>query len=154
MMVEKGTVLVPTLAIVHKIVNEGDKLGVPEYGMRKAKIVFKSHVASVEKAYENGVIIATGTDTSGRIVRFGHHAVELELLCDCGMSPMESIVAATKTASEALDRQDRIGTLEADKLADLLVVDGNPLEDIKVLQDKNKIRMVVKNGDIVVNRPA
>jgi len=69
------------------------------------------------------------------------------------MSPMESIVAATKTASEALDRHDKFGTLEVDKLADLLVVDGNPLEDIKVLQNKNKIRMIVKNGDIVVNRP-
>lgn len=153
MMVEKGTVLVPTLAIVYEIVNHGDELGVPEYGMRKAKIVFKRHVESVKKAYEKGVIIATGTDTSGRIVRFGHHAVELDLLCGCGMSPMESIVAATKTASEALDRHDKFGTLEVDKLADLIVVDGNPLDDVKVLQNKNKIRMIVKNGDIVVNRP-
>ncbi|MFQ6074607.1 MAG: amidohydrolase family protein [Candidatus Bathyarchaeia archaeon] len=154
MMIDSGTILVPTLAIVYEIINRGEELGVPEYGMRKARLLFEAHVESVKNAYRKGAKIATGTDTSGRIVRFGNHAVELELLCKCGMSPMEAIVAATKTASEALGRQDKFGTLEAGKLADLIVVDGNPLEEIRVLQDKNRVRMVVKNGEIVVNRAA
>jgi len=154
MMIEKKAILVPTLAIVNKIIKHGKELGIPEYGLRKSAIVYESHVNSVKMAYEKGVEIATGTDTSGNICRFGDNAVELELLCSCGMSPMESIVAATKTASKALGREDQIGTLEVGKFADLIVVDGNPLEDIAILQDKNRIRMVVKNGEIVVNREA
>lgn len=154
MMVDRGTILVPTLAIVYEIVTRGEELGIPEYGMRKAKLVFEAHVESVKNAYKGGVRIATGTDTSGRVVRFGNHAVELELLCKCGMSPMEAIVAATKTASEALGRQDKYGTLETGKLADMLVVDGNPLKDVRVLQDKDRVGMVMKNGEVVVNRAA
>ena len=82
----------------------------------------------------------------------GNNAVELEYLTRCGLSPMESLMAATKICAEALGREDQIGTIETGKLADILVINGNPLEDIKLLQNRDTIRMVIKNGDIVVDR--
>ena len=66
------------------------------------------------------------------------------------MSPMQSIVASTSNAALALGLQDEIGTIEVGKFADLLVIDGNPLADISVLTHKERIRMVMQNGRIVV----
>jgi imidazolonepropionase-like amidohydrolase len=68
------------------------------------------------------------------------------------MTPMEAIVAATKVGSEVLDMADEIGTVEAGKYADLVVVDGDPLADIKILQDLTRIKKVIKGGQIVVSR--
>lgn len=83
----------------------------------------------------------------------GTNAMELELLVKhCGFEPADAIVAATQNGAKACGLEDRIGTLEKGKLADIIVVDGNPLKDIKVLQDKNKIKIVMKEGKIEVNR--
>ena len=73
--------------------------------------------------------------------------MELELLVGLGMSPMAAIQAATKTGAKVLMRDD-LGTLEQDKLADIIIVDGNPLEDIRVLRDPEKIKLVMQGGKI------
>ena len=86
-------------------------------------------------------------------VRHGENAYELELLVKAGMTPMEAIVAATKVGSEVLDMADEIGTIESDKYADLVVVDGDPLVGIKILQDLTRIKKVIKGGQVVVSRP-
>ncbi|MCH7744767.1 MAG: amidohydrolase family protein [Chloroflexi bacterium] len=65
------------------------------------------------------------------------------------MTPMQAIQAATKNAAEVLDLGDDIGTVEQGKLADLIVVDGDPLEDIKILKDRERIQVVMKGGEIV-----
>ncbi len=67
-------------------------------------------------------------------------------LAENGMTPMQAILAATRTASECVQRAVGIGTLEAGKLADLLVVDGDPLSDISVLEDKSKLLMIMQGG--------
>ena len=82
----------------------------------------------------------------------GKNAVELEYLIRCGLSPMEALMAATKIGAEALGLLDQIGTVESGKLADILVIDGKPLEDIRLLQNNNAIKMVIKNGDVVLDR--
>ncbi len=82
----------------------------------------------------------------------GNNAVELEYLTRCGLSPMEALMAATKICAEALGLEEQIGTVESGKLADILVIDGNPLEDIRLLQNNNAIKMVIKNGDVVLDR--
>jgi imidazolonepropionase-like amidohydrolase len=74
-------------------------------------------------------------------------------LVKAGMTPMEAIVAATRVGSEVLDMADEIGTVEEGKYADLVVVDGDPLADIKILQDLTKIKQVLKGGKVVVSRP-
>jgi len=71
---------------------------------------------------------------------------------DYGMIPMEAILTATRNAAEAIGLDREIGTLEAGKLADIIAVEGNPLKDIRVLQDRKKIQMVMKEGKIFVSR--
>ena len=68
------------------------------------------------------------------------------------MSPMESLVSATKTNAELFGVEDEIGTVEEGKLADLLVVDGDPLEDIAVLQRRDNIKLIMKGGRVVKDR--
>jgi len=77
-------------------------------------------------------------------------ARELEIKTEV-MSPMESLISATKTNSELFGMQEQIGTVEEGKLADLLVVDGNPLEDISVLQEEKNLKIIMKGGRIVKN---
>jgi imidazolonepropionase-like amidohydrolase len=105
------------------------------------------------KAYEAGVKIAMGTDT-GRGLRayFGKNAYELGQMVQAGMSPMEAIVATTGTAAEALGREDDIGTLQPGRLADLLVVDGDPLADVTILEDAERLNLVMLGGCAVVAR--
>jgi imidazolonepropionase-like amidohydrolase len=82
----------------------------------------------------------------------GDNAVEMEYLTRCGLSTMEALMAATKICSEALGLEDQIGTIETGKLADILVIDGNPLDNITLLQNRDAIRMVIKDGVIVVDQ--
>jgi imidazolonepropionase-like amidohydrolase len=92
-----------------------------------------------------------GTDM-GPEPEMGSNARELELYVDLGMTPMEAIVTATKNAAEAMWLGKDVGTLEAGKLADVVVVDGDPSRDITVLHDKNNIRMVMKEGEAHVDK--
>jgi imidazolonepropionase-like amidohydrolase len=76
----------------------------------------------------------------------------VELLVKAGMTPMEAMTATTKIASEVLGLERKIGTLEKGKLADLIVVDGNPLKDIQLLQKKDKILAIMKEGSFYKNQ--
>ena len=71
---------------------------------------------------------------------------ELQLMVEAGLSPMQALVAASRTAAECVGADDRIGTLEVGKSADILIVDGNPLEDIKATKN---IWQVIKGGQII-----
>ncbi len=73
-------------------------------------------------------------------------------MVEAGMSTMQALQAATGWAAECLGLEKDIGTVGKGKLADLVVVDGDPLQDIKVLRDKNHIKMVLKGGDTYVDR--
>jgi len=147
LMLKNGTYYVPTLTIVENLVHNKES-DVPEHMLNKAKETWEHHVPSAKMAYKAGIKIACGTD-----YRAGINAQELELFVKViGMSPMEAIVAATKTSAEAIKRENELGTLEQGKLADMLIVDGDPLQDITVLQDLSKIKMVIKNGKKAVNR--
>ena len=94
-------------------------------------------------AYRKGVKIAFGTDTG--VSPHGQNAREFELMVEGGMSPLEAIQTATVNAAKLLKIEDRLGTLEASKLADVIAVEGNPLEDIRALQ---KVVFVMKEGEI------
>jgi imidazolonepropionase-like amidohydrolase len=80
--------------------------------------------------------------------------MELKCLVDAGMSNMQALVAGTGWAAECLGLEKAIGTVQKGKVADLVVVDGDPLKDINILQDKACIKLVMKEGEIYANRLA
>jgi imidazolonepropionase-like amidohydrolase len=91
-----------------------------------------------------------GTDAG--VVPHGTNLRELGLMADLGMTPMDVIVATTKTAAECLGWEDRVGTLEAGKLADVVVTSVDPLTRIHDLADVENIALVIKGGEIVKDR--
>jgi imidazolonepropionase-like amidohydrolase len=108
------------------------------------------HVQSIQRALTAGVKVVAGTDAGG----YGHPANARELIClvRSGMTPMQAIQAGTSWAAECVGWEDRIGTVEKGKLADLIVVDGDPLTEIKVLAEQARVALVIKDGAIAANR--
>jgi imidazolonepropionase-like amidohydrolase len=147
-MKRRGTWLVPTLVAPLWVVRraESDPTSVPPYALRKAREVIGDHQASFRLAVERGVRIAMGTDTG--VGPHGSNAEELERMVEGGMSPMQAIVATTKSAAECMRIAHLTGTLEVGKRADVLGVAGDPLADIRVLQDKAKLALIVRDGQI------
>ena len=143
-------VFVPTLSINWRIVTEGEKAGYPPWAVAKGKEVWEITKKNIARLYKAGLTIASATDFCGSpLLKQGDNAMELELLVKhCGFKPMDAIVAATRNGAKACGLENEIGTIEKGKLADIIIVDGNPVRDIKVLQDKRKIRMVMKEGKI------
>jgi imidazolonepropionase-like amidohydrolase len=152
LMLEVNAYLVPTLNAPYQIIRGGVKRGVPRYAVEKSKAVMKSHFESVRRAYKAKIPIAMGTDAGTPFNCHGENLKETELLVKAGMTPMEAIVATTKTASEVLGLEKKIGTLEKGKLADVIVVDGNPLKNVRVLQDRDKIQVIMKEGCFYKNQ--
>jgi imidazolonepropionase-like amidohydrolase len=148
LMLEHGTFLVPTLLAPLAVLEIAEASGaMPEYGVRKARESIDAHRDSIARAYKAGVRIAMGTDAG--VAPHGTNLRELGLLCDIGMSPMEALVATTKTAAECLGWEDRLGTLQAGKLADVVIARSDPLADIRSLENVDNIVLVVKDGKIV-----
>lgn len=152
MMIDRGVYMVPTLAAVHHIVVSGEKMGVPPHAVRKAGIAQEAHIASFQKALKAGVKIAMGTDAATPFNFHGKNALELELMCKAGMTPEHALLSTTRLAAELLGTDDAVGTIEVGKLADIMLVDGDPLADVTVLQDAQRISLVLKDGAVVINR--
>jgi imidazolonepropionase-like amidohydrolase len=145
-MAEKGSVLVPTLSTFHDLAERFTE-------KFTSKLVDQAE-RQLEEAYETllaarkaGVTIAMGHDSGPP----GDAAIELVRMVDGGLSAGEALAAGTAGSATALGLTDR-GTLQVGKRADLLVIDGDPLADIRVLNDRAAVRIVVKNGDLVVDR--
>ena len=142
-------IFIPTLAIQIKR---------PGYGLKGSSDDLREELnkklyESVMIAHEHGVKIASASDFSGGDglggLPMGKNALDLERLVTAGLTPMDAIVSATKIASQAMMMENMIGTLESGKYADLVVVNGDPLEDIVILQEESSIDMVLKGGEIV-----
>jgi imidazolonepropionase-like amidohydrolase len=142
----KKAFLVPTISPPFHILEKGVRSGIPAFAIEKTKRVKAIHIDSAKKAYRAGITIAMGTDAGTPLNRHGGNLKELELLVRIGLRPMEAIVAATGTAAGMIGWEDRVGTIEAGKLADLVVVEGDPLRDITLLQKNEKIVAVMKGG--------
>ncbi len=148
--VERDVTLIPTLTIADIILKLGPAAGLPDWVIEKTKEVHDVHRESVKRAHKAGVRIATGTDFfigSKDVQLYGLNSMEIKLLHDVGMSAMDVLKAATCNA--AIAAKLNTGSLEAGKLADVIVVDGDPLDNPAVLLNKNKIVMVIKDGRIV-----
>jgi imidazolonepropionase-like amidohydrolase len=145
-MKQRGTWFVPTLVAPLWVVRraERDPSSVPPYALRKAKEVMSDHQASFRLAVERGVKIAMGTDTG--VGPHGTNAEELARMVDGGMSPMQAIVATTRSAAECARLDTITGTLEVGKRADLLAIEGDPLADVGILQSQEKLLLIMKDG--------
>lgn len=103
-----------------------------------------------QRMHKAGVRIFMGTDTT-MDPAMGENAMELEMYVQLGMTPMEAILTATSRAAEAIGVSDKLGTIVPGKIADIVAVDGNPLTDIKLLQEKSNIRLVMRDGQPFVD---
>jgi imidazolonepropionase-like amidohydrolase len=149
MMLDRNVAMVPTLVAPYHIVQGGVAAGIPEYAVEKANRVFDAHRASFQKAVDAGVIIAFGTDCGTPLNRPGMNALEFQLMVEAGMSAKQALLAGTGVAARVCDRDGMIGTLTAGKFADVLVVKGNVLDDVKLLQDQQNLLAVMKDGEYV-----
>jgi imidazolonepropionase-like amidohydrolase len=147
MMLRRGTFLVPTLVAPRGVLEARDRgVPVPQVMIDKTLMVMDAHTASVKAAIAAGVKVAMGTDSG--VVPHGQNTRELGLMVDCGMSPLDALVATTKTAAELMGLDEELGTLEPGKRADLVVVEGDPLADVGALG--TQVRQVWKDGQQVV----
>ncbi len=148
MMIDRGVALVPTLVAPYHIVQGGVEAGIPAYAVEKANRVFDAHKASFQKALAAGVIIAFGTDCGTPLNKPGVNALEFELLVKYGMTPTQALLAATSVAAKVCDR-DQVGSVAPGKFADLLIVKGNVLQDVTLLQNQQNFQSVIKGGQCV-----
>jgi imidazolonepropionase-like amidohydrolase len=125
LMLERGTWLVPTLVAPQGVLDAvAAGIPLPPEIVEKAELVLEIHRRAFSRAVEAGVRIAMGTDSG--VTPHGQNLRELALMVDGGMTPSAALTATTRSAAELLGVDDRLGTLEAGKLADLVVVEGDP----------------------------
>jgi imidazolonepropionase-like amidohydrolase len=152
-MAEQGVFLVPTLKPGFDVLS-GDRPGVPDWIREKLKAVQEDAIRSVQRALQFGIPIAMGSDAATPYNYHGDNAMELVWMGEAGLSSMQTIVATTANAARALGWDSWLGTLEPGKVADLVVVSGNPLENMRLLADRRNVKLVLKNGQIVAQPTA
>ncbi|MEE9198880.1 MAG: amidohydrolase family protein [Dehalococcoidia bacterium] len=155
LMVQRGVYYVPTLALSHLTPDQAstpyereycEKHSLPDEFRQRANRFAPGHEKSFCMAVDAGVKIASGSDQGPPAEAA---LLEIEFLARCGLGPHGAIVAAILTAAEVCKAEERLGTVEPNKLADLIVVGFNPLEEIHNLRS---LTLVVKGGEVVVDR--
>lgn len=149
MMLAQGTSLVPTLSAPVNILKAGIEGGVPDFIINKTRPIKDAHFKSIAMAREAGVAMGMGTDIGTPLNRHGENLNELVYMTDIGFSPEEALLSATSGAARVLGIGEKTGTVEEGKAADLVMVRGNPLDDIRLLTDPDNIRVVMAAGKIV-----
>ncbi len=135
------TYYVPTLYVGEAVVRDGVELGIPASEIERSRKMSEHRNATFRRALDAGIPIAFATDAG--VFPHGLNARELTLRVRVGESPMHSIVSATKLSAQVMGWEDRIGTVEAGKFADLIAVEGDPLSDIALLE---RVQWVMKGG--------
>lgn len=146
-MLERGTYLVPTLAALANILENASK-GIPDYVVEKAQRCAEAHRKSINMFYKAGGKIALGTDAGTPFNKHGENAQELRHMVENGIAPIDALHFGTSAAADLLRLDDR-GSIAEGLAADLLIVNGDPSEDILMAADKTNHRAVVKNGTLI-----
>ncbi|OGR25044.1 MAG: hypothetical protein A2277_21015 [Desulfobacterales bacterium RIFOXYA12_FULL_46_15] len=149
LMIENKVFYIPTIAAMYHIGKMGVAGGIPEWAVKKNTIVTPHHTESVKKAHQAGVAIAMGTDAGTPFNYHGKNLMEIPLLVRRGLTPMEALMAATGVASRVLGMENQIGTIEQGKIADIVLVRHNPLDDIDILNEPDAIIEVMKSGQFI-----
>lgn len=143
--VASGAYLVPTLSAVNQIAKNGDGGAMPGWVVAKAEMVMEKQRESFKAAVDSGMRIAAGTDAGTPFNRHEDFWMEMKLLVEYGLTPLQAITASTKSAAENIDSANTLGTIQIGKIADLIIVEGDPTQDISVME---KVKLVVKDGEI------
>ena len=148
MVCETKTPIVPTFTFQANLADFGDSIGASSDYREIFRKEITDNCEIFKKIHDAGVPLLCGTESGFSMTPYGEwHYRELEVFVnDIGMSNLESITCATKNASKAMKMEGKVGTLETGMLADILILDENPLNDITVLGDKSKISSIILNG--------
>jgi imidazolonepropionase-like amidohydrolase len=149
LMKEHGTFLVPTVYLEDWVLQNAQTLGWTGNSMQKARTVIPIAHKNVSHAFKSGVKIAFGTDAG--VYPHGLNGHEFAKMVEMGLTPVQAIQAATVNAADLIGWADKVGTIEPGKWADIIAVDGNPLQDVKTL---THVRFVMKSGEMIKNEYA
>jgi len=152
-MAKRGTFLVPTLRAGVSVI-ESDHTNVPGWIVDKLIETQEAAKKSLILAYKAGVPIAMGSDAATPLNYHGENGLEIYHMQQAGMKPMDALVSATSGAAKALGWGARLGSIEEGKAADLLVLDENPLDDLRKLADKRLLRAVFQDGKLTAQQPS
>jgi imidazolonepropionase-like amidohydrolase len=142
---DADAILVPTMITYEMIYREGKRYGIGDHQIQKINLAREQSVQGLTYAYKAGCKIGSGSDLLGDMM--AQRAVEFELKAQV-MTPMEVLLSATKVNAELFRMSDRVGSVEPGKYADLLVVTGNPLKNLRVFQQPENPRVIMKGGRI------
>jgi imidazolonepropionase-like amidohydrolase len=144
LMIERGTWLVPTFYRMRWGREQAAAAGAPAAALERSDALTERTRERLRRALALGVQVALGTDAT--VIPHGLNAREVGALVDLGMTPLQALQAATTRAAEMLGWSDRVGTLKPGHFADLVAVEGNPIEDVTALE---RVALVVKGGFVV-----
>jgi imidazolonepropionase-like amidohydrolase len=145
-MKKNGTYLVPTLYLGDWFLDNAERLHVPPEMLAKARVIVPVARRNVAHAFASGVKVAFGTDAA--VYPHGLNAREFAAMVKLGLTPLQSIQAATINDADLLGWPDKVGALEPGKWADIIAVNGDPLQDVTTLE---RVRFVMKGGGVVKN---
>ena len=149
LMKEHGTYLVPTVYLEDWVLENMKSLGWTPNTMQKAKTVIPIAHKNVSYAFKSGVKVAFGTDAG--VYPHGLNGHEFGKMVEMGLTPLQSIQAATVNAADLLGWSDKVGTIETGRWADIIAVDGDPLRDVNTLEH---VKFVMKGGAVIKNEYA
>jgi imidazolonepropionase-like amidohydrolase len=144
MLQETGAYWCPTLSHLHWFFTERDRLGLTKEVADRMEHGLVARARMVKEALEAGVTVCFGTDNRMR-PKAGQNGLEFKLLVDHGIDPLDAISMATILGARAAGLENTLGSLEPGKLADVIVVEGDPLSDISVLNDSSRITRILKS---------
>ena len=147
-MKQHGTYLVPTLYLGDWLIDNAVQTRMPPPLLDKAKAVIPAARQNVARAFAAGVKVGFGTDAA--VYPHGMNAHEFAVMVKLGLTPLQAIQAATINDADLLGWSDRVGSLEPNHFADIIAVDGDPLQDITTLQ---RVKFVMKGGTVYKNEP-
>lgn len=142
--IEKDIFVVPTFSPSLLTAEKGNEAGIFKYMVDIAKKMYKEKVPRFSEAYKSGIKIAFGNDAGSQFTKHEDFIVEMKAMESVGMSRKDIIASATQNAASALKLWDKIGSIEKGKYGDIVILEGNPLDD---LDNFKKLNMVIKEGN-------
>ena len=153
LLAKKRMYLTPTLIVHHTLIKEGFPVwdNFADDKVKKLKEVVKIQKENISTAYEEGVKFLMGSDCG--VIDHGRNLGELKYLVDVGLSPLEAIQAGTIEGARFFNQENDLGSIEAGKIADMIIVKENPIDKIDSLANNDNILTVIQDGKILKHKP-